>query len=150
MIKQTIEQDLKSAMLAGDKPLVSTLRGLKSVILYAEVAGLKRGEGLADPEIISLLQKESKKRQEAADLYKQGGNEERMTSELQEKAAIDAYLPAAMGAEQVGKLIGQATEELGLINPQNMGQIIGRVKVLSSGTADGAVIARMVKERLKR
>ncbi len=148
MIKQTIDQDLKAAMLAGDKILVSTLRGLKSVILYAEVAGSKRDEGLSDPEIIGLLQKESKKRQEAADLYKQGGNEDRMAAELKEKKIIDAYLPAAMDEEQIGKLISQATGELGPINQQNMGQVIGKVKALSSGAADGAVIARLVKERL--
>ncbi len=148
MIKQTIEQDLKSAMLAGDKPLVLTLRGLKSVILYAEVAAAKRTEGLTDQAVIGLLQKESKQRQEAADLYAQGGNQEQKDSELREKAIIDAYLPAAMDERQVSQLIDQAADELGAISPQTMGQIIGRVKALSGGSADGALIARLVKARL--
>lgn len=76
MLKQKIEQDIKTAMLAGDKTLVMTLRGLKSAILYIEVAQGIRDTGLPDAEVIDLLAKEAKKRQESADLYKQGGNQE--------------------------------------------------------------------------
>ena len=81
-IKATIEADIKTAMLAGEKERVTTLRGLKSSILYAEVAAGKRDEGLDEQTVTSLMQKEAKKRQESADLYIQGGNKERAESEL--------------------------------------------------------------------
>src|SRR5207302_1072349 len=76
-VKQQIDQDLKAAMLSGDKTLATTLRGLKSSILNAEIAGGKRETGLSDDETVQVLSKEAKKRQESADLYVQGGNSER-------------------------------------------------------------------------
>jgi uncharacterized protein YqeY len=119
MIKQQIDQDLKTAMLAGDKPLVSTLRGLKSAILYVEVAESKRDEGLTDEAIISLLQKESKKRQEAADMYSQGGNEERQAAELYEKEVISKYLPALLSDTDISSLIDAVIEEQGSVSASN-------------------------------
>ncbi|MET0779310.1 MAG: GatB/YqeY domain-containing protein, partial [Candidatus Saccharimonadales bacterium] len=89
MLKQRIDQDLKVALLGGNKVLATTLRGLKSVILYAEVAKGVRDEGLGDDEIITLLAKEAKKRQESADLYEQGGSPERARLELDEKTVIE-------------------------------------------------------------
>ena len=74
MLEQKLEQDIKSALLAGDSQRVSTLRQVKSVILNVKVASGKRASGLGDDEVLPILAKEAKKRQESADLYKQGGN----------------------------------------------------------------------------
>jgi uncharacterized protein len=148
MLKQRIDAELKAAMLAGDKPLVSTLRGLKSAILYAEVAKSARDDGLADSEITELLSKESKKRQESADLYTKGGNQERAASELAEKAVIDAYLPAQLNETELRAVIDDVMLERVAGDQRAMGQIISAVKARTKGSADGAVIARLVKERL--
>lgn len=145
-LKSQIEQDLKSAMLAGDKILVNTLRGIKSVILNEEVAKGKREQGLNDEEVINVLSKEAKKRQESADLYKQGGSNERAEAELAEKRVIDKYLPAQLSDEELQKLVDRAITEVG----PNMGQVIGWVKSASKGAADGAKIAALVKERLSK
>lgn len=134
-------------MLAGDKVLVTTLRGLKSAILYAEVAEGRRDEGIDEQKLISLLQKEAKKRQESADLYGQGGNTEKQEAELTEKKVIEKYLPAQLTEEEVVVLVDEAVAELGN-DKQKMGQIIGLVRQKSSGNADGGMIARFVKERL--
>jgi uncharacterized protein YqeY len=149
MLKPRIDQDLKKALLAGDKVLVTTLRGLKSVILYAEVAKGARDEGLADEEIIALFSKEAKKRQESADLYKQGGNEEKAAAELSEKAVIEAYLPKQLSDEELERLIDEAISNLDAAGPSAMGQVIGVVKQKTAGQADGARIAQLVKERLQ-
>ena len=149
MIKQTIDQDIKSAMLAGDKPLVSALKTLKSVILYAEVAAGKREEGLDDQTVVALLQKELKKRAEAAQLYEQGGNLEQAANEHFEETVIQKYLPAQLDETAVNRLIDEAIDELGIdLNNQAMGQLIGAVKQKSGGAADGALVARLVKARL--
>ena len=147
-IKEKIETDLKTAMLAGEKERVTTLRGLKSSILYAEVASGKREEGLDEQTVISLMQKEAKKRQESADLYNQGGNKEKAEAELAEKLIIEAYLPEQLSEEEVSKLIDEAIKKIGEPTPQQMGQIIGAVKASSKGNADGALIAKLVKERI--
>ncbi len=149
MIKQTIDQDIKSAMLSGDKQLTSALRNLKSAILYAEVAAGKRDEGITDQETVGLLQKELKKRTEAAQLYEQGGNAEQAANEHFEETVIKRYLPKQLDEAEISRLIEQAISELGVeVSPQVMGRVITSVKDKSNGAVDGATVARLVKARL--
>ena len=148
MLKQRIDQELKKALLEGNKTLATTLRGLKSVILYAEVAKGVREEGLSDDEILVLFAKESKKRQESADLYVKGGNQERADAELEEKRVIDAYLPKQLSDDELSALVDSTIAETGATGMQAMGQVIAAVKQKSEGQADGGRIASMVKERL--
>jgi uncharacterized protein len=148
MLKQQIEQDLKQALLSGDKDRVTTLRGLKSVILYAEVAAGKRDEGLADDEIITLFTKEAKKRQESAELYRKGGAEERAAKELAEKVIIEAYLPQQLSDEQLAVAIDAVIAETAADGLSAMGKVIAAVKQKVGAQADGSRIAQQVKERL--
>ncbi|HKR82181.1 MAG TPA: GatB/YqeY domain-containing protein [Candidatus Saccharimonadales bacterium] len=148
-LKQQLEQDLKTALLAGDKDRARVLRGIKSVILYAEVAKGAREQGLPDEEIIALLSKEAKKRQESADLYAKGGSADRQEAELAEKVIIEAYLPKQLDEAEVLKVIDEIITGLENTGPVAMGQVIGAVKQKTAGAADGAVIARLVKERLQ-
>jgi len=147
-IKGQIEADIKQAMLAGDKTLVETLRGLKSAILYAEVAAGTRGED-DDQAVQTVLSKEAKKRQESADLYKQGGNDEKAQAELTEKQVIAKYLPEQMDEAAVSKIVDEVIAELGATSAQKMGQVIGKVRERTQGQADGGVIARLAKEKLQ-
>lgn len=147
-VAKDIDADLKAAMLAGDKTLATTLRGLKSAILYEEVAKGVRDTGLEDDAVISLLSKEAKKRQESADLYTQGGNSEKAAAELAEKAVIEKYLPAQMSDEDLVKIIDEAIKSTGATTMQQMGQVIGAVKAKAGPGADGAKIAQLVKEKL--
>ncbi len=147
-LKQQIDADLKQAMLSGNKVLTTTLRGVKSAILYAEVAAGKRETGLADDEIIGILSKESKKRQESADLYNQGGNAASAQAELAEKAVIDAFLPAQMSDDELVAVVQMAIVETGATTPQDMGKVIGCVKQKVGPAADGGRIAVAVKEKL--
>lgn len=148
MLKQQIEQDLKQALLSGDKDRATTLRGLKSVILYAEVALGIRETGLPDDEVIALLAKEAKKRQESADLFIKGGAEDRAAKELAEKIIIEAYLPKQLNDDELGRIIDDAITEVGAEGPQAMGKVIGLVKQKTAGQADGSRVAAAVKDRL--
>lgn len=150
MLKARIDQDLKTALLAGDRVLATTLRSLKSVILYAEVAKGSREEGLSDDEITSLFSKEAKKRQESADLYKKGGNQEKADLELAEKKVIEGYLPVQMTDEELSRLVDETVAALGASGPGAMGQVIGAVKQKTAGQADGARIAQLVKQQLEK
>ncbi len=147
-LKTKIDQDIKQAMLAGDKTLVTTLRGLKSVILNEEVAKGLRDSGLPDDEITGLLAKEAKKRQESADLYVQGGNQEKADAELVEKKVIEEYLPEQLSEEEVSKLVDEAIAQTGATSQAQMGQVIGVVRGKVGAAADGAMIARLAKEKL--
>ena len=148
MLKARIDQDLKNALLAGDKVLATTLRGLKSAILYVEVAKGVRGEGLPDDEITGILAKEAKKRQESADLYIRGGNEDKARAELDEKKVIEQYLPPQLSDDELVKLVDEAIAATSAAGPQAMGQVIGAVKQKAGSQADGGRIAAIVKERL--
>lgn len=149
MLKQQIEQDLKEALLGGQKDRATTLRGLKSVILYAEVAAGTRDQGLSDEQIIQLFAKEAKKRQESAEFYVKGGSQERADAELAEKKIIESYLPQQLSDEELIKIIDSAISALEDVSPQAMGQVIGKVKQATEGRADGGRIAKFVKERLQ-
>lgn len=148
MLKARIDQDLKTALLAGDKVLATTLRGLKSVILYAEVAKGTREQGLGDDEIVALLSKEAKKRQESADLYQQGGNQEKAEAELAERKVIESYLPSQMSDDDLAKLVDDTIDEMGASGPSAMGQVIGAVKQKAGAQADGSRVAQLVKKSL--
>ena len=148
MIKQKLQDDVKAAMLAGDSLRLETLRGLKSVILYAEVAAGKREEGLTDDEILALFSKEAKKRQESAELYVQGGAQEKADKELAEKAIIEAYLPAQLSEAELAAIIDEVLNEVKPAGLQQMGQVMGQVKSKVGNTADGSLIAKLVKEKL--
>ena len=147
-LEQTIDQDVKAALLGGDKVTAGTLRGLKAALLSVKVEQGKRETGLTDDEVIAVLGKEAKKRQESADLFAQGGNQEKADAELTEKALIEKYLPAQLSEEEITNLVDEAIAATGASGPQGMGQVIGAVKSKAGASADGAVIARIAKERL--
>lgn len=148
-IKQRIEADIKSALLGGDKDKVTILRTVKSVILEAEIATHKREEGLSEPELISLLSKESKKRQDAADLYKNVSEPERAAAELKELKIISDYLPEQINDKELGQLIDTVIAKHGeLTPPQMMGKIIAMVREQAEGRADGSRIAATVKAKI--
>lgn len=149
-LKGKIDRDLKSALLSRDKTLATTLRGLKGVILNAEIASGKRDIGLGDSEIVDLFRKEAKKRQESADLYQQGGSQEKADAELAELRVIEAYLPEELSEAQLQELVDTVLNELDEVSPRQMGQVIGKVKELSNGQVDGGRIATAVKKRMEQ
>lgn len=147
-LKEQLDKDLKTAMLSGDKTTVDTLRGLKSVILYDELAKGQKTEGISDNEIVSLFQKEVKKRQESADLYESGGSHDRAEQELAEKAIIENYLPKSLSEAEMTTLVDDILKEIDNPDINKMGQVIALAKQRSGGSADGATLAGIVKARL--
>ena len=148
MLEQQIEQDLKTALLAGDGLRVDTLRGLKSTLLNVKITTGKRDSGLTDDEALPILAKEAKKRQESADMYTQGGDQTRADKELAEKAIIEAYLPAQLSEAEISAIVDEVIATTGASDKSAMGATIGAVKAKAGSTADGALIARLVKEKL--
>lgn len=147
-IKERIDSDLKTAMLSGDKELTTTLRGLKSSILYEEVSKGLRETGLDDEAVTILLSKESKKRQESADLYVQGGNQEKADFEIREKVIIEQYLPVQLSNDELASVVDDVLSSFDEVSNQQMGQVIGAVKAKVGSQADGSRIAHIVKEKM--
>lgn len=148
MIKQQLDADLKVALLARDELASTTLRGLKSALLYEEVAKGKRESGLTEDEALAVVAREAKKRQESADLYRRGGDETRAAKELQEKVMLECYLPQQLSETELVAVIDKIIAGQGAVDMTAMGPVIGEVKRQTGAAADGATIARLVKERL--
>jgi uncharacterized protein YqeY len=148
MLEQQIERDLKTALLAGDGVRVSTLRMMKATLLNVKVATGQRESGLDDAEATMHLSKEAKKRQESAEMYIKAGDQERADQERAEKAIIQEYLPTQLSEQEIVAVVEQVMEETDANSAASMGQVIGLVKQKTNGAADGAMIARLVKERL--
>lgn len=151
MIEDKISQDLKTAMFAKDAQKVSVLRSLKSAFTYVKVVPgyvADNNGGISDDTVMAILAKEAKKRQESADSFRQAGQADRAESELAEKAMIEVYLPAQLSEADVRELVAKAIAQLDEVSPKMMGQVISAVKQQAGPTADGALIARLVKEGL--
>ncbi len=146
MLKADIDRDLKTAMLARDKRLVSILRSLKSAILYKEVADGKRDKGLNDEEVVAVLKKERKSRLDASGLYHKEGEDERAEEEDYQISVIDEYLPEAISESETKALIVSAMSDLDIDKPEMkyMGQIMKYLKAKNS-SVDGAVVSKIIK-----
>lgn len=149
-LKQRIQNDLKAALLGGDRFVAETLRTLKAAILNEEVATGKRDEGLSDPEAEKIIAKEVKKRHEAAALYDQNMREDSAADERREAAILEVYLPEQLNDAELKTIVDAKVAELNADGPQMMGQVIGAVKAEVGNKANGAKIAELVKQALNK
>ena len=144
MLKQQINADLKTAMLARNAFETTVLRGLKASILDEEVKLGKREEGLSDAEIETLVAREVKKRKEAASLL----DEERAENELKEAEILSKYLPEMASEDEIRAAVKAEISAMGEVSIKQMGAIISKMKAKFGNSADGAVLAKIVKEEL--
>ncbi len=147
-LKQRITDDIKAALLGGNRFVGETLKNLKAAILNEEVAQNKRDEGLDDATIEQIIAREVKKRTESVKMYEQGGRADLAENEQNEINVIKAYLPEQLGEDEVRAIVEAAVQQLGANGMSDMGKVIGVVKSKVGNTADGALVAKLVKETL--
>lgn len=147
-LKQRITDDIKAALLGGDRFVGETLKNLKAAILNEEVAQNKRDEGLDNATIEQIIAREVKKRTESVKMYEQGGRADLAENEQNEINVIKAYLPEQLGEDEVKSIVEAAVQQLGANGMSDMGKVIGVVKAKVGNTADGALVAKLVKEAL--
>lgn len=145
MLITKIQDDLKQAQLQKDEIKVDTLRMLLSEMRYGEIQ--KRGQ-LSGEEVTVVVQKELKKRKEAAVGFRQGGREEAALKEEKEARILSAYLPEQLSDEKLQEIIEASIEEVGAVSIADMGKVIGLVIGKVKGQADGGRISGLVKEKL--
>jgi uncharacterized protein YqeY len=149
-MQEQLERDLKAAMLAGDKFKTEVIKGIKSALQYEAVSQRSEDRSLNDEQVQKVLARESKKRQDAVELYKNAGEQERADKERAEKEIIDAYLPKQLSEDEINKTVLEEIENSGASSQADMGRVIGAVRSKLGASADGAVIARLVKEKLSQ
>lgn len=144
MIKNEIQQSINNALKAGNKIELQALRFVMSQIKYEEINKQKE---LIDEEVVSLMQKEVKKRKEAIEMFKKGNRIDLVSDEEAQIKVIQNYLPQQLTEEELGKIV----DEILKASPdeKNMGKIIGMVLRNAKGRTEGSVIAKLVKQKLE-
>ena len=150
-MRQRFTEAMKEAMKAGDKPRLSTVRmiqaGLKDKDIEARGAG--RGEA-SEEEILGLLQKMIKQRQESVAIYEQAGRQELADQERAEIAVIQGFLPQQLGEAETRAAIQAAIAETGAASMKDMGKVIGSLRGKYAGRMDFGKTSALVKEMLPK
>lgn len=149
-LKETLQADVKTAMLSKDTIALSTLRMVLSAITNEEVSG-KESRELSDQDVITVLNREAKKRREASAAYTDANRPELAETEENELTVIKKYLPEELSTAELESIISAAIEAVassGQTGPSAMGSVMKIVQPQVVGRADGSQVANLVKQLL--
>lgn len=142
-LRTQIKQDFIVAYKAREKEKSEALREIENAVKNVEIDTRKE---LSDEEVIAVLKKELKKREEAIEFYQKANRQELVAKESYEAEMIKNYLPEQMGEEEIGKIADEIISDLG--GNVNFGQVMGMVMKKTAGNADGKLVAEIVKRKL--
>jgi uncharacterized protein len=139
-VLEQVQSDVSAALKSGDRGRAQTLRLIASELQKAAK------EGLGDE--VEVLQRERKRRLEAAEAYVDGGREDLASAERGEAEIIESYMPEQIGDDELQAIVGDAVAESGANSPQEMGKVMSLVMPKVKGRADGKRVSAVVKEKL--
>ncbi|MEJ2904791.1 GatB/YqeY domain-containing protein [Pedobacter panaciterrae] len=147
MIANTIDQEIKQAMLAKDQARLRGLRAIKAALLLAKT---EKGssEEITEEAELKILQRLIKQRKESADIYKQQGREDLSTVEEEEIEVISNFMPKQLDRAEIEAVISQIIKNSGANSVKEMGKVMGLANKELAGKADGKLIAEIVKTQL--
>ncbi|HXZ57503.1 MAG TPA: GatB/YqeY domain-containing protein [Gaiellaceae bacterium] len=142
---ERLEGELKDAMVARDAERRNTLR-----LILASLRGAEKElqRPLHDDEELQVLQRERKRRREAAEGFRAGGREEQAEAEERELAVLEEFMPAPLSEEDLEEIVDDAIAEVGATSMRDFGRVMADVMPQVSGRADGSVVSQLVKEKL--
>ncbi len=146
MLSNTIDQEIKQAMLAKDEAMLRGLRAIKAAFLLAKTEK-DAGEFTQETEL-KILQKLIKQRRESADIYRQQGREDLFKIEEEEIAVINRFLPAQLDRAAVEEIVANIIAASGASSVKEMGKVMGLANKELAGKADGKLKAEVVKSKL--
>ena len=146
-LREKINEQFNTALKSKNKTLVSTLRLILAAVKERDIANRtsEKKEEVRDTEIIKVLRKMKKQRQESADLYKKGGRQELLEVEEAEIKIIDTFLPKQLSEEETKKICKEIVESLGASSIKDMGKIMGQLKQKYSDSIDFSKVNIIVK-----
>lgn len=144
-LQDQLAQDMKSAMKSGDKLALGTHRMIRSQI---QNASLGRKDPLTDDEVLQILNKEAKRRQESIQMYNDGGRQDLADKENEELEIIQAYLPEQLDAAALEEIIQSIIKETCAATMQDLGKVMGQLMPKIKGRADGKLAQEIVKQKL--
>lgn len=138
----------KEAMKARDAERLSTVRMILSGVKDREIALRSTGQAMSEPEVLALMAKMVKQRQESAKVYLEGGRAELADKELSEIKVIETFLPKALGADAVAAAIDAAIADVGAASLKDMGKVMAVLKEKYTGQMDFGAVGALIKARL--
>ncbi len=144
-LQENINQDLVEALKNKDEITLSTLRMLKSAMHNLEI---EKGQPLTDDDVITVIKKEVKIRNDAIEQYGPANRQDLIDNEKAEKAILEKYLPAQITDDELRTVIQSTIDEIKPAGPQDFGKIMSQVMPKIQGKADGARVSSLVKEML--
>ena len=149
-MRDAIAEDLKRTLKAGDKPRVSTLRMVQAAIKDRDIANRGAARAAAgDDEILQILGRMVKQRQESARAFEDGGRPDLAAQERSEIAILEAFLPTRMNEAEAKQAISATIAELGAAGPRDMGRVMTALKEKFAGRMDFASASGIVKDMLR-
>lgn len=150
MLRQRLNDDLKTAMKSRNQAATSALRLILAALKDRDIAARTRGitDGVDEAEIVEMMQKMVKQRQESITLYRQGGRQELVDQEQGEIDIIEGYLPQKMSDAESDAAVDQVVAELGASSIKDMGRVMAALKERFAGRMDFAKAGARVKQKL--
>ena len=142
-----LEADLQKAAKSRDEIRLTVLRLLKSALKYYEI---EVGHDATPQEILTILQKEAKKRRDSIEQYSAANRQDLVNEETKELDVLQSYLPEEISDSKLDEIINQAVEETGATNQADMGRVMQLVMKNSAGQVDGARVSAKVKSILQK
>jgi hypothetical protein len=142
---QEIEGEIKEAMRARDGERRDALRLIVNALKNSEKE-LQRP--LSDDEELQVLQRERKRRAEAAEAFRSGGREAQAEAEERELAILEEFMPAPLGEDEIEEIVDDAIAEVGATSMADLGRVMADVMPQIAGRADGSVVSQLVREKL--
>ena len=150
-LKKQIEDKLNDALKAKEKSIYPTLRLIVSGIKDAEIAGRSKGQKeIKDSDVISLLKKMIKQRNESCEVYKKAGRNELFESEKKEIEVINTFLPQQLSEEETKKICQDTIKSIGASSMKDMGKIMGNLKSKYADTLDFSKVSLILKQLLNK
>lgn len=146
-LENTIQNDLMLAMKNKESVKLTTLRAVKTCITEKKTSTGFSGE-LTDADVIKIMQKMVKEREEVSEVYNANGRKELADKEIEEAKVIKGYLPIQMSDEEINTIVKEIAEEVGATSMKDMGKVMGVASKKLSGKADGRKISEAVKKLL--
>lgn len=149
MILEKITKDYIQAIKNRDSLRTAVLSYIKSAIKYREIENRGKEKELTDNDVIDIINKEVKKREESVEMYRQGGREDLASKEEKEMKILKEYLPSRMSEEEIKESVKKIIEKFGTTNKKDFGIVMREVMAELKSKADGNLIKKVVEENLK-
>ena len=141
---ERVRSDITAAMKSGERERVGALRLVSSELQKAH----KEAANGSEADEVAVLQRERKRRVEAAEAYREAGRDDLASQEESEAALIESYLPAQLSDDELHEIVGDVIASTGASSPKEMGQVMSQVMPRVQGRADGKRVSAVVREKL--